>query len=170
MIDIYTTPVLRYSDASTDITEVDYFTNKQVTYSRNHPITGLSKPRYNNFLNRELYDIRLFDADGLFTAENLSGWRGISVVSRLGLLGDNYKKIDGNMLIYKGKIDRVTIDTDYNRKRDVIIECSSELSSLSAISGFPLSKEGWSQVNPNDTSFDKITENAEEVIRRWGDR
>ena len=172
MIDIYTRVPLRYTTAAVNVSDLDYFTGETVNYTTDHPITGLSRPKYSNFLDREIYDIQMFPTEeNIFTVENANSHRGTPVVSRLGFLDDDFQKIDGNIIIYKGQIDRITFDINYKSRHDIVLECSSSLSSLNTVSGYPTSREGWAQVDPDDTAFHAISEtNSREVVHRWGDR
>lgn len=67
---------------------------------------------------------------------------------------------------YKGFIDKTNYSNDFD-EAVFVIELSSPMADLSLVNTMITSPSGMDQYNLNDTSFDKIIEDNEEIVK-WG--
>jgi hypothetical protein len=70
------------------------------------------------------------------------------------------------LTVYKGFIDKTSYNNDFD-EAVFIIELSSPMADLSLVNTIITSASGMDQINETDTSFDKVIEDNEEIVK-WG--
>jgi hypothetical protein len=70
------------------------------------------------------------------------------------------------LIVYKGFIDKTSYSNDFD-EAVFIIELSSPMADLSLVNTMITSADGMDQYNLTDTSFDKVIEDNEEIVK-WG--
>ena len=154
--------VYNYTTSAFDVTA--YGTN----WSSDNGIVGISPIINTNFLDRELFNIEMFDTDELPISQNRHNFVGGRLLVYLTFWNQSNDSVVGGFNSYRGFIDRVHEKTDTSTKRTIVLECTGEVSNLEHISGYVGSNEGRKQVNPSDTSFQNISRNVEEIRQFWG--
>ncbi len=83
--------------------------------------------------------------------------------------GEPFTDPDDLLIIYSGKVDTqgYTIEPDEGTI-SAVIECASPMASLDLSKPYLTSKDALRAVNPNDTSFDQVTNSSSRATVLWG--
>jgi hypothetical protein len=163
LVDLYFNNTYRFTSYSTDLTVASN------TYISDGGLFEVDSPDFSSVLDREAYRIVISDLSNNFLAEIRSNVVGKAVEVRAGFIqadGTPNTTTSDLVYIYRGTVDRPTINNDFGEKR-VVIEGTSPLSDLDAVNSFMTSKAGMDNVSSTDTSFDEVFDNNE-IELRWG--
>jgi hypothetical protein len=152
-----------FTDLGRDVT-----VNGQV-YTSNQPMVGIDPLMYNSVVNRELFNFTLSALDSDMRSEINQGITFKPVqISLIFLVNDvPLTNIDDTLPLYRGFVSKV----DENISEDEIlfsVECTAPLSNLDAIGTLYTTSVGMEVYSPNDTSFDKVTEDSYSLSLKWG--
>lgn len=139
------------------------------TYISDGGLLEVDSPDFSNILDREAYKLSISDVSDNFLAELRNNVVGKALEIRAGFIsadGTPNTNPSDMIYIYRGTVDRPTINNDFGEKR-VVLEGTSPLSDLDAVNSFMTSKAGMDNVSLTDTSFDEVFDNNE-IQLKWG--
>jgi hypothetical protein len=139
------------------------------TYSADNGLMGFEPPRYSTTVDREAYKITLDAIDQTLVNEVEAGIVHKPVTVRIGFMVNGVPQLGINDTIhsYSGTVSAPSIEINDDEKK-LILECSAPLSDLDATSTLYTTKDGISNIDPTDTSFDQILEGSDEIKLKWG--
>lgn len=139
------------------------------TYLANGGLYEFDSPKFSTVIDRESYKVILSELLDEMMPEfklNVVG-KPIEVFAALRdangqLLLDTTDVIN----VYKGVVDKPTINNDFDTKL-AVLEGTSPMSDLDMVRPFMSSKDGMDQKSATDTSFDEVYDSSE-ITLRWG--
>ena len=139
------------------------------TYLANGGIYEMDSPKFSTVVDRESYQIIISEVLDQMMPEfklNVIG-KPIEVLMVLQDANGVLLLDPADVLsIYKGTVDKPTINNDFETKL-AVLEGTSPMSDLDMVRPFITSKDGMDQKSATDTSFDEVYDNSEITIK-WG--
>jgi hypothetical protein len=138
-----------------------------VTYFSDGGLVEYEAPRQSSQVDRETFKITLNDNLNAIKPQIQNGITGKSLRVRLGIFDANETPVTTDLMVsYQGFIDSVSYQNNFS-EASVIIEASSPMADLSLVKTMITSRSGMDQFSLTDTSFDKIIDKNESILR-WG--
>lgn len=152
-----------YTNYPSDIT---FDTN---TYLANGAVFETDPPKFSTVVDREGYRIVINDVNDIYKGEFESGVVGADIEVRVFFTdasGTPQLNTDDVIFVYKGYVDAPAIKTDWDTKT-IVLEGSSPMADLDKINSFWTTRSSMDAVNVSDTSFDRVFD-GNEVVLKWG--
>jgi hypothetical protein len=148
--------------------------DNSITYEADGYILTVDPPRMNTTVDREQYKITMADPEFVLAADADNGMVGKLVEVRLCFVdpdtGLPLTALEDSLVVYKGKLDGVSLSVDTADIGESVIEysCASPLVSLEQKNGYYMSREFMRGINPTDSCCDAIYEGAGSLTFKWG--
>ena len=139
------------------------------TYIANGGLYEFDSPKFSTVIDRESYKIVISEALNEMMPEFRLNVVGKPIEVRVALrdaAGQLLLDPADVMLVYKGVVDKPTINNDFDIKI-AVLEGTSPMSDLDMVRTFITSKDGMDQKSATDTSFDEVYDKSE-ISFRWG--
>jgi len=138
-----------------------------ITYTADGGLAEYQAPRQSSQVDRESFKITLLDNKNTLKPEIEAGITGKSLRVRLGFFDANDTPILSDLIVsYQGFIDSVSYQNNFD-EAIIIIEASSPMGDLGLVKTLITSSSGMDQLSTVDTSFDRVIDKNESVIK-WG--
>lgn len=170
VIKTYSLIELDFKDSIFRITNTPYpiFFNEN-QYNSDVGVIDFKVPVQTSSIDRQSFSIVFADNNSYFKNVVLNSEAGRDAKLYLGFFNeDGTPNTDPEnvVLVYKGYIDSHSYSNDF-QEAVFTIELSSPMADLSLVNTLVTSPDGMDQINELDTSFDKVLEDNEEVLK-WG--
>jgi len=152
---------------STDLTITE--NGVDTNYLADGAIVSYDTPSKNSVLDREAYQISFIDPAHDLLDEAISGMVGKDIKIRAGFIHDTLGPLvapSDLVFVYKGFIDKPTINNDFESKI-MSIECSSPMADLDSVKPYFTTDYGVKQYDSGDTCFDRISDGYSLQVK-WG--
>lgn len=139
------------------------------TYLKDIGVADYSAPIQSASVDRQSFSISLVDNSGAFKNQITRSEAGRDARILFGFYNSDGtpNTTVGNLITaYEGFIDDCSYSNDF-QEAILTVALSSPLADLSLVKSLVTSPAGMDQVNVDDTSFDRILEDNEEMIK-WG--
>jgi hypothetical protein len=139
------------------------------TYVANGGLYEYDFPKMSSVIDRESYKVVIADLSNIMLNEYLANVVGKPMTVYAGFLDSNGYPITNPsdmIIVYKGFVDKPTIQNDFENKI-AILEGTSPMSDLDAVNTFYVSRDGMDQKSFSDTSFDDMYQDIE-IKYKWG--
>ena len=139
------------------------------TYLANGGLYEFDSPKISTVLDRESYKVVVSELLDEMMPEFKTNVVGKPIEVRVALrdaAGQLMLDAADVLLVYKGVVDKPTINNDFDAKL-AVIEGTSPMSDLDLVRTFITSKDGMDQKSATDTSFDEVYDNTE-ITLKWG--
>ena len=156
----------------------DFYSNitlsNGVTYTNDGSLIKADPPQLSTNVDREQYKL-VFQNVNFTAGETFEQTPvGLLVTVRAGFVDPDtslpYTNIADTVLIYKGRVESsgFSIETSEIGNTVVAISCSSPMADLERTNKLFTSKDALRNIDPDDTSFEQIYENAGQILLKWG--
>lgn len=132
-------------------------------------IVDYTVPIQSASVDRQSFKIAISDNLSIFKNSTFRSNAGRDAEVYLGFFnldGTPNTDLENVIPVYKGFIDKTSYNNDFDEAM-FIVELSSPMADLSLVNTLITNAQGMDQVNLNDTSFDKVLDDNEQIIK-WG--
>jgi len=152
-----------------------------ITYISDGGLKNIDPPTFSNTVDRSTYSVIFSDVSSELKSYFEEGATGDNFNVRVGFyntldnetegveVGEVFTQISNTILIYKGVVDTQSYALSFNNgELTAKIEGSSPMADLDLVKPFYTNKDSMKQLNPNDTSFDKVFDGSGQIKLKWG--